>query len=156
MGPVPPNTARLKLAEMPAGAVIFTHIDDKTGVVTTYSITHLWQAVQHAVKEGLKPSRVHIDRKFAKFVREERGIERYRLNRIKKKHLNEPVLFATQFDGSNLLIDGSHRYVKAANLMQRTIPAFILPPEVWYPFTMEDEDQSLTSDDLLRMKSGIS
>lgn len=146
----------LTAANMPAGAVIFTHIDDETGKVTTYSVTHLWLRVKEAMRAGkLKATRIPVDRDFAKYCREHRGIEKHRLQRIKTKHLDEPLLMATQPSGTHLMVDGHHRYVKAANLMKRTLPAYVLPPSFWASCVVEMGEQALTPEDLKRMFSGI-
>lgn len=146
----------LRAEDMPAGAVVFTHIDEHTQVETVFSVTHLWMAVRTAVATGkLEPTRIRVDPKFAKWCKINRGVERHRLNRIKAKALNEPILMLQQPEKQTmLLVDGHHRYVKAANLMKRTIPAFLLPQEVWELCIVTGLPPS-TPEELARMYSGI-
>ena len=146
----------LTAENVPAGAVIFTHIDEVTQTQTVFSVTHLWMAVRAAVAAGkLGPTRIRVDTEFAKWCRVHRGVERHRLNRIKAKDLHEPILMLQQpGDSTMLLVDGHHRYVKAANLVKRTIPAFLLPQEIW-ELCIVTGLPTTSPEDLMRMRSGI-
>lgn len=142
--------------KLPAGTVVFTHIDDVDGIETTYSITHIKRAIIAAQQaKTLQVGRVHVDHKFAKWCKTHRGIEKHRLDRIKTRDLKIPVIFAMHEDKSTgLLIDGHHRYVKASGKMMRTLPAFLLPPSIWTECIVTGLD-SVHAHKLINSYSGI-
>jgi hypothetical protein len=52
--------------------------------------------------------------------------------------IREPVVYVAWTDGSHLLIDGNHRYIKAAQAGQTTIKAYILKRRVWKRFLIDE------------------
>lgn len=86
---------------------------------------------------------VHLDPQFAQFCIRSRGIEWPRCDRWFRifqgpaKVSPEPLLFCHFPDGSNLLIDGTHRYVAAAMAGLRELPAWIVPEIIWRRYLVD-------------------
>lgn len=125
---------RLTADDLGAGLVMFTHVGED-GEQVTYSIHHMQKLVSALYKAGkLRAAYVAVDRDFAKYCQTNRGIENHRLERITAEMIKtRPIFMLEMPDGSHLLADGHHRYVKASKLRLRTIRAFLLPKEVWEP-----------------------
>jgi hypothetical protein len=84
----------------------------------------------------------------------ERGIEWHRLGRIKVADLLTPVILCDWRDNTHLLVDGHHRYVYAALLGVKTIPAYMLTHDQWEPFVIEGVPP-VTREELLTGFSGL-
>lgn len=139
----------IDFADMRAREAVFTHIDDMSGAQTTYAVTRLTEAC--AV---LDPVCVPISREFAGWCVEHRGIEWARVERLTRAQLALPLLFATQNDGTHLLVDGHHRYVRLAFEGGSTTLAWVLEPCEWAPFVVRGVRAFANSDELLAVPSG--
>lgn len=138
-----------------AGEEMFTHVDDD-GTQTVFHVRSVLELTEALLSvQEVEVVRVTVDRKFAKFCRESRGIERHRLKALLKNPEHwDPVIFAEQLDGSYLLIDGHHRYVEAASRFRKTIKAVVLRPDHWITCVVHDAP-AVDPDALLVAPSGI-
>jgi hypothetical protein len=117
----------------------FTHIDDTTGVQTTYAVTALYKHVSTHEDQVEKWS-VPVEEHHAKYCITNRGVERDRLEVLmgKADYLAKPIMFIHMPDGQHLLVDGTHRYVCYWMLKITNIPAYMIPWDVAKAFVLED------------------
>jgi hypothetical protein len=135
-----------------SGEVVFSHVDDKTGEVRHFAVERL---NKHIERMAVPPKRleVKIDYQFAAFAITRRGIEPHRFERITPADIAQyPILLAhmpgvgRDTPDNHLIIDGSHRYVKAATLGWKTIPAYELPEELWKEFLIRIPEELVAVD----------
>lgn len=145
----------MKMAEVHPFDELFTHVDDTSGVQTSYNVTALFKYVEAHESEVEKVT-VPVDEEHARYCMENRGVEKDRLDVLIRnpKYMLKPVLFIAQQDGSFLLADGTHRYVVLFAAKVPLIPAYIVPFVVAAPFIVEDMPQ--TDEEALMQWSGIS
>lgn len=103
---------------------------------------------------------VPIDREFAMFCVQRRGVEAHRVERWGKWFLRNgaakapPLLFChMEADQSHLLVDGTHRYVAAALCVLPELPAVVVPEAVWRRYLVDLPQE--TTQDILTGFSGI-
>jgi len=130
---------------------MFTHVDGKTGVNTVYAATDLRRYCDH---NRLPMVHVPITRSDAAMIKQYRGIEDHRLLRMLTAKRWQPLLFAHQSDGTELLIDGSHTYVARAMLGHTLALAYCVPQETWTYFTIEGFPDT-TAEELTNSWSGV-
>jgi hypothetical protein len=97
---------------------------------------------------------IPVDMEFVNFCLEHRGIEPHRLARLTTEICSRPLLMCTQSDGSQLIVDGHHRYVRIGIDGGKQALAWILPERVWRPYTVagtQDRDRA----ELLGSFSGL-
>jgi len=130
---------------------MFTHVDPDTGVNTVFAATDIRRYCDHNRLEFVM---IPITRQDAKMILQHRGIEDYRLDRLRKSQQWQPLLFAHMPDGTDLLIDGSHTYVARALCGHKWALGYIVPQEIWSYFTIEGFPQT-TEKELLSSWSGV-
>lgn len=133
----------------------FTHIDDATGVQTTYAVTALYKHVSTHEDQVEKWS-IPVEEYHAKYCIEKRGVEKDRIQILidNVDYLKKPILMIAMPDGSHLLVDGTHRYVCYWMLKVSNIPAYMVPWAVAQPFIIEDAPQM--DEDRVMEWSGLS
>jgi hypothetical protein len=67
----------------------------------------------------------------AAMIATQRGIEVAHLNRLRSHQLDEPGLAVFLEDGSFLIVDGNHRYVKRANIGRAGMRFHVCRPPTW-------------------------
>src|SRR5574337_769114 len=60
-----------------------------------------------------------------------RGVDMDRINSLTKERLSEPVIGCTLTDGSVLLVDGNHRYMRRYLDGYKTVDYFLFPESLW-------------------------
>lgn len=104
--------------------------------VDQFGITRTWitSRMQRYADDGhVERVVTEIDLDYAKFVKANNGIETHRLHRLTPQIIaNSPVLYITLPNGTHKLVDGNHRYLRAAQLGWREIQAYV--------FTVEQAD----------------
>jgi hypothetical protein len=129
------------------------------------AFTHIFEGIPTSILTGrlikdpryltLPVTTVAIDFEFAKFSLDYRGVERHRLERITTRDLVKyPVTMCEWGDGSHLLVDGTHRYVRAALWGRTRIRARLVPITFWKEYEIVDAPP-LPEHILLKMHSGI-
>jgi hypothetical protein len=137
---------------LPLTDQIFTHLDDKTAEQTVFAssaIRRHCEATHHPI--SLTP----IEPAAARMIFARRGIERPRLLRAVQTGNHLPLLYLTQADGTNLLVDGSHTYIARFYRGNTWATAYVVPRTTWANFTVEGIP-SIAEADLLASHSGIS
>lgn len=136
-----------------SGEVVFSHVDDGDGVLRHYAIDRIVNYIEHA---PVRPEIIEfqIDAVWAAFALTHRGVERHRLERITPADLaHYPIIMAHHPDGKgrpdhqgqHMVIDGHHRYCKAAMLGWRTLRAYVLPPELWEQYLIYIPEEVLSA-----------
>lgn len=143
----------------PFRTIAFTYVEED-GTVTNFAITQLVAALSAAHAKGkIEPVHIPIEADFAQYCLTNRGIEQHRLDRLTEKHLEEPLVFAQWAGGTQLLIDGHHRYVKHSQLGHEIAPAFILPEVLWRLFVIDDfpfQGEKMSEEEALEMTRSFS
>jgi hypothetical protein len=138
----------------------FTHVDNVTGKYTTWASERL---AEWCKANNWEVVIVPVEDHHAAFCYKERGVEGHRLRRLFENpdRLQNPILFVTMPEGSQLLLDGTHRYVAAFVLQVESgytayleIPAYVVPYEIAKPFIVEDAG-SLDQEQLTKGYSGL-
>ena len=133
----------------------FTHVDDTTGVQTTYAVKMLFDHISTHEDQVEKWS-IPVEEHHAKYCIKNRGVEQDRLKILmgNVEYLKKPIVMLAMPDGSHLLVDGTHRYVCYWMLKVPSIPAYMVPFDVAKPFIIEDAPQM--EEDALMEWSGLS
>jgi hypothetical protein len=152
-----------QLRKVGFGTVVFTHIDEH-GTVRHFDIDYLTALVEREVAAGnMEVVPVAVEEQGALVVLTERGMDRHRFMRLMRSipqdGIRSPLLFAADVSpGTHLLVDGTHRYYAAFTLRMDTVPAVLLPKEVWESALVDASDfmgPDLTAEDLLATPSFI-
>lgn len=130
----------LKMSDVDANEECFTHIYE--GVATMFAVAQMKKSPEYLALEIFETP---VELKFAEWVIKNRGVEQHRLDRITVQDLLAyPVtycIFPTpeSLGGgfSHLLVDGSHRYVKASQLGFNTLFGRVVPENLWRKFQVE-------------------
>lgn len=141
--------------------IVFSHVDDKTNEVRHFAVERIEKWLR--TRSDIPIIRVPIDYVFAQFAFTYRGIEQHRFERITKRQIKtNPIVLAhmpgvgRDTTGEHLMIDGTHRYCKAAMLGMEHIHAYELQPEHWEPFLVHvPELDNLTREQMIGQANGI-
>lgn len=142
----------LKIADIKTTEKVFTHISKDGVVQTTVAVDRL---AKHVRRTSLKPVCVPVEQPNAAFIERECGIESHRLLRLPVIGKWRPILMIQWEDGLVTVADGNHRYLRAFQLGRSLILAWIILPDVWRGFVIEDYPH-VPVDVLKAMPSGIS
>lgn len=131
----------LKLSDIGLHEQVFTHVHE--GVATMLAAERMQKSPEYrALEIVITP----VEKDFAEWAMENRGIEQRRLERITLMHLVTSPLCYCNFQRpeslgggmSHLLVDGNHRYVKASMLGMTALPARVAPETLWRKFQVDD------------------
>lgn len=126
-----------------SGEIVFSHVDNKTGQVRHFAVERINRDI---AKMGTPPPIIQcpIDPTFVMFAMQHRGVEAHRWNRITPQDVcNYPILLAympgvgIDTPDQHLIIDGIHRYTRAAHWGWTHLPAYELPEEFWEPYLID-------------------
>lgn len=113
---------------------VFSHVD-LDGTVRHFNATKMLEACYYkAVPCELITAQ--MDLPFVDFILKNRGVERYKLDRLCEPFLSIPLLFA-DFPNTSLLVDGHHRYVRLAQRGDTEYHAFTVPDGYWQKFLID-------------------
>lgn len=142
----------MKLADLSPYDEFFTHIsDDGTNTQTTYAVSAITKNLEQL---GWPVVLIPVEQHHAMYCLQHRGVEERRLKRLREVDLDRPIIFVHQLDGTHLLIDGTHRYVKAFMTGRTEIRAHIVHVSLVAPFIVEDAPK-MTEDQLFNTESGL-
>lgn len=132
---------------------IFTHIDDDNKCSRAFNVTLLQRYIDSRPRD-FEIFNIVVDKRVYEQCKTLRGYEQPRLDRLTRDViLHKPVIFI-ELDGSYVMIDGTHRMIKAYELKMRVVPGYVVPESVWTHFLVPVE-KGLTPEELLKRKSGI-
>ena len=127
---------------------VFTHVDDD-GTTTHYNATQAMAAAPALIEAGkVEFIETDIDMDFVKFIREKRGVEQFKVDRLTEQYLNIPCLGIWMDDGSCLTIDGHHRIVRLAADGHTTYRIVVFTRQEIAPFIVTDVPPKL--EDIIR------
>lgn len=86
----------------------------------------------------LKSLSIKIDPEHVRIVKERRGIEQPRIDRLSLLHIDKPIVGAFARDGSFIIVDGNHRFVKRHQMGFPNIKAFCFCYPFWRQFLIGD------------------
>lgn len=113
----------------------FTHVTNDTHELTIFNTTALEKYLR-ATKT--MPEWVTVSQEHAQLILDTHGVEQEHLDRLTDACLRRPIIFAKWFDGSDVLIDGNHRFVYASlKAGKDEILAWMVQPNIWRHFTIE-------------------
>lgn len=143
------------------GEIVFSHVDDKTDEVRHFAVERIEKWLR--TRTDIPIIRTRIDPIFAMFAVKYRGVEQHRFARITKRQIKtNPIVLAhmpgigRDTTGEHLMIDGTHRYCKAAMLGMEHIHAYELQPEHWEPFLIDiPEMDSFTREQMIGQANGV-
>jgi hypothetical protein len=102
---------------------------------------HCWMTERmkrFAEKSGKEVVTAPMDFEYAQWCLKHNGIEKHRLERITPQVIAQiPVIYVELGDGTHKLVDGNHRYVKAATLGWRELPAYLFTVEQSNEFKLD-------------------
>ena len=130
----------LKLSDIGLYEQVFTHLHE--GVATMVATERMQQSDEYkALEVVITP----VEKQFAEWCAKNRGVEQRRLERITLQHLVTSPLCYCEFPRpeslgggmAHMLVDGNHRYCKAAALGMMALPARVAPETLWRKFQVE-------------------
>lgn len=131
----------VQLSDLTVTDEVFTHVCPIDGTSTTYSVRALQRIISEAT-DGVMKAMVPVDQPFAEFCQENRGASIKKAKAMPPEVLAVPVIFVfLPKDQTHLLVDGHHRYIRAAADDSVFIEAFIVDAPVWEPAVVTDMPQ---------------
>jgi len=146
----------MKLKDIHPLDQIFSHQDcDEAKTMRHFNASAITRAIVQGKINPYPAKDLNLYPELVQGIRDNHGIEPDHLERIDNK-LHHPILIAVfgpleDPASQNLVIDGSHRVVRRWDKGMRTVDAFMLTPDQWEPYLIEDydEDQLLSLPELL-------
>lgn len=104
---------------------VFTFNEWKSGVTKSWAVE---RATKWLEQQQRSPIWFPVQEPAVNFIRQNNGVERHRLERMTKQVIQQkPILiFNDPNDKSTLMLDGSHRYVRAFDFGMSAIQAFVI------------------------------
>lgn len=110
---------------------VFSHIDDEDGTERHFHIPKLQQLADQRLP-GVELVEFEIIEPHVQFIITNRGIDEYHVNeRLKNADLDQPGLMCSWPDGSQLVVDGNHRYVARFRRGKPFMAFWVFPERVW-------------------------
>lgn len=119
---------------------IFTHIDERTGLVRNFNATKMQQAAEFLLTAGrIALICVAMDRPFIRYMRTHRGLEEWKLQRLVEPYLSIPIIGAElRSENSVLTVDGHHRLSVLESRGDETYMMYLFPEDVWTGYLLTD------------------
>jgi hypothetical protein len=150
----------IPMTELGLGEEMFTHIDDTTDPPRqmSFAVDRIFAKCE---AEKLEPVFVPIDLSFVEYLCKFRGVELPRVFRLTDQDRIKPVLlikypYLSALNSTEyLLIDGCHRYVRAALDERTLLLAYVIEERAfWEPFLVSGVPTE-TLEILLAKKRGL-
>lgn len=131
---------------------VFTHIDDDMKLTRKWNVT----LMRRWLENNPRPLyHIIMDERTYDICKRLRGYEQHRLDRMTVEIIDsQPVIFCLLEDAQTVMVDGTHRCIKAYDLGRRLIVGYILKKEDWEQFLMPVEE-GISAEDLLKQDSGL-
>ena len=118
----------IPIEELNAGDEIFEWTPGNGGSLF-FDITLLWAYVSDNL-ETVELITTDVTQSQAEFIIRNRGVEKRKLDRLVEPWLSAPILALSMPDGTTLIVDGHHMYVRKYLDGATTIRAILVPYEV--------------------------
>jgi hypothetical protein len=125
----------MKLADCGPFDEVFTHEDPDTKVIRHFNATHM---ALYAFMHKFEVIVMGLEARTVEFVRENRGIEPWKVQRLREPFLSRPIILIEYDDTTHLCVDGHHRIVRLWNGGRREVRAWVFPRGQWERFLIED------------------
>lgn len=124
---------------------VFTHIEDGTGIVRHFNASAMSRAAPTLLRHN-KVTLIHaeIDKEFVAFILQRRGVEAYKLARLREPYLSIPTIGVDMGDDTVLVVDGHHRLVVRNSLGEKLYDMYRFPLGQWGQFLVTDIPDSLS------------
>ena len=123
----------ISVKDMDPREPVFTFIEPSTQEEFSWAVQRLAEWANKHAETFITP----VERIGALMFVRDRGIEQHRLERLDPACLLDPIVYLDWGDGTQLLLDGHHRYVYAAMNGFTEILAHMLTHEQVEPFRVE-------------------
>lgn len=118
---------------------IFTHIDEETALSLHINASAMLRAAElHLITGEAQVITTYIDPEFIKFIRERRGVEQWKVDRLEEPYLSLPAIGVWMPDGSCLTVDGHHRLVRWAERGDETYRIVVFDWDALGQYLVED------------------
>lgn len=135
--------------------IVYTHFDPDTNVQMDFNVSSLERDPRLKTLEEVL---VLVEQRHGELIYTKRGIEKHRLLRVMQAMQNKvelpPLLFLDLPDGTQLLVEGNHRYLAACVLKHVNIRSLIVPEHIYKRHIITDFPKT-TEAELLGSFSGI-
>ena len=112
---------------------IFTHHDPRTGRTRSWNATAMYNYAVHFQKKIALAS-LDIEPRIVEMCRTQRGVEQWKLDRLREPYLSVPIVMAELEDRTWLMVDGNHRYVRRSEIGFTSIQAYFFALNQWTRF----------------------
>jgi len=75
-----------------------------------------------------------IEPHIVEVCRTKRGVEQWKLDRLRDPYLSFPIVMAELESRTHLMVDGNHRYVRRSQIGYTSIQAYFFSLGQWEPF----------------------
>lgn len=108
----------------------FTHIDPEDGTIRHFHVPKLQTIIK---QKSFDIGVFACTPEQASFIMQNHNIDEKHMDRISDQSLNEPGIICLFEDGggSQLIVDGNHRYVKRTRLGLETMDFWLVPETTW-------------------------
>lgn len=133
---------------------VFTHIDEEMKVQRSWNVTLLIRYIEEN-KKDFPIFRIAVTKEGYNICKTSRGYEQHRLDRMTANILREKPVIYIELGNTHLMIDGTHRLMKAYELGWKSQPGYIVKEEVWKYFLVDNPNSNLSAEELLKKDSGL-
>jgi hypothetical protein len=118
---------------------IFTHEDeDEARTVRHFNATAMAKFARKEAGKTIIRHRIQLVEDQVEFIKNNRGIERPKVDRLIEPYLSAPIIFIEFEKGIHLTVDGHHRIVRLWEEGRREAFGYEFPLGTWEPFLVED------------------
>lgn len=132
----------MKMAQCFPTDEIFTHIEESEGgieIVHHINASAMFREASSAIERGIaEVVETFFEPEFVEFIRERRGVEQHKIDRLCEPYLSMPCLGFWMPDGSCLTVDGHHRIVKNFEAGEKTYKIVVFDYEFLDYFCVDD------------------
>lgn len=115
---------------------VFTHVHPRTGALRTFDVKAMYEYASENAGM-IECIDIPLDAAFVSFIRQHRGIEQWKLDRLREPFLSRPTLMVDLPDRTQLTVDGHHRWIRRHELGYTTIACYWFRPGQWERFLIE-------------------
>lgn len=128
----------MKMSQCRPTDELFTHISDD-GLVRHFNASAMARCMDVMVlNKDAELVIAEMDPEFVTFIKERRGVEPWKVSRLKEPFLSLPLIGACMEDGSVLTVDGHHRMVVLHSMKRTSYPIYLVRLGAWAPFLVTD------------------
>jgi hypothetical protein len=109
---------------------VFTHADED-GTIRHFNATRLFAAIVYGKVADFELISFDLTLDQYEFMMAHRGVEEPRVARLREPYLSAPGVLCHLPTGRQLLIDGTHRFVRRYRDGLRLMLAFLVPESEW-------------------------